>query len=70
MLWVSLLKQKLEAFEAFKSFKAQAEREKELKLICRRTDNGGIQVNQLEGEITRAQSSYARKILSDFKLLE
>ena len=31
MLWVSLLKQKLEAFEAFKSFKAQAEREKELK---------------------------------------
>ena len=70
MLWVSLLKQKLEAFEAFKSFKAQAEREKELKLICRRTDNGGIQVNQLEGEITRAQSSYAPKILSDVKLLE
>ena len=29
-----------------------------------------IQVNQLEGEITLAQSSYARKILSDFKLLE
>ena len=41
MLWVSLLKQKLEAFEAFKSFKAQAEREKELKLICLRTNNGG-----------------------------
>ena len=41
MLWVSLLKQKLEAFKAFKSFKAQAEREKELKLICLRTDNGG-----------------------------
>ena len=30
----------------------------------------GIQVNQLEGGITLAQSSYARKILSDFKLLE
>ena len=30
----------------------------------------GIQVNQLEGEITLAQSSYARKILSDFNLLE
>ena len=70
MLWVSLLKQKLEAFEAFKSFKAQAEREKELKLICLRTDNSGIQVYQLEGEITLAQSSYARKILFDFKLLE
>ena len=41
MLCVSLLKQKLEAFEAFKSFKAQAEREKELKLICLRTDNDG-----------------------------
>ena len=41
MLWVSLLKQKLEAFKAFKSFKVQAKREKELKLICLRTDNGG-----------------------------
>ena len=70
MLWVSLLKQKLEAFEAFKSFKAQAEREKELKLICLRTDNDGIQVNQLEGEITLTQSSYSQKIFSDFKLLE
>ena len=29
-----------------------------------------IQVNQLEGEITLAQSSYAWKILSDFNLLE
>ena len=29
-----------------------------------------IQVNQLEGEITLAQSSYARKILSHFKFLE
>ena len=64
------VEEKLDAFEAFKSFKAQAEREKELKLICLRTDNGGIQVNQLEGEITLAQSSYAREILSDFKLLE
>ena len=41
MLWVSLLKQKSEAFEAFKSFKVQAEKEKELKIICCRTDNGG-----------------------------
>ena len=41
MLWVSLLKQKLEAFKAFKSFKAQAEREKELKVIYLRKDNGG-----------------------------
>ena len=41
MLWVSLLKQKLQTFKVFKSFKAQAEREKELKLICLRTDNGG-----------------------------
>ena len=40
MLLVSLLRQKLEAFEAVKSFKAQAEREKELKLICLRIDNG------------------------------
>ena len=30
----------------------------------------GIQVNQLEGEITLAQSSYAQKILSKFKFLE
>ena len=30
----------------------------------------GIQVNQLEGEITLAQSSYALKILSDFNFLE
>ena len=30
----------------------------------------GIQVNQLEGEITLAQSSYAWKILSYFNLLE
>ena len=30
----------------------------------------GIQVNQLEGEITLAQISYALKILSDFNLLE
>ena len=41
ILWVYLLKQKLAAFEAFKSFKAQAEREKEFKLIYLRTDNGG-----------------------------
>ena len=41
ILWVYLLKQKLEAFEAFKSFKAHTEREKELKLIYLRTDNGG-----------------------------
>ena len=30
----------------------------------------GIQVNQLEEEITLTQSSYALKILSDFNLLE
>ena len=30
----------------------------------------GIQVNQLDGEITLVQSSYAGKILSDFKLLQ
>ena len=30
----------------------------------------GIQVNQLEGEITLVQSSYTRKILFDFNLLE
>ena len=39
MLWVSLLKQKSKAFEAFKSIKVQAEKEKELKIICLRTDN-------------------------------
>ena len=101
MLWVSLLKQKLEAFKALKSIKAQAEREKELKLIYLIIDNSGefsskerilefkdkmkslfdmtdlgllmsylgIHVNQFEGAITLAQSSYARKILSDLKLL-
>ena len=41
MLCVSFLKEKLEAFKAFKSFKTQAEREKELKLIYLRIDNGG-----------------------------
>ena len=41
MLWVSLLKQKSEVFEAFKSFKVHAEKEKELKIICIRTENGG-----------------------------
>ena len=41
MLWVSLLKQRLEAFKAFKSFKVQAKREQELKLIFHRTNNSG-----------------------------
>ena len=47
-----------------------------MKSLFDMTDHGivksylGIQVNQIEGEITLAQSSYARKILSDFKLLE
>ena len=41
MLWVSLLKQKSESFKVFKSFKVQAEKEKESKIICLRTDNGG-----------------------------
>ena len=30
-----------ETFEAFKSFKIQAEKEKDLKIIYLRTDNGG-----------------------------
>ena len=41
MLWVSMLKQKLEAFEAFKNLKIQDEKEKDLKIACLRIDNGG-----------------------------
>ena len=37
MLWVSMLKQKSEDFEAFKTFKIQAEKEKYLKIIYLRT---------------------------------
>ena len=41
MLWVSMLKQNSEAFKAFKNIKIQAEKEKDLKIYCLRTNNGG-----------------------------
>ena len=41
MLWVSMLKQKLEAFEAFKNFKIQVEKKKDLKIVYLGTENGG-----------------------------
>ena len=41
MLSVSTMKQKLEAFEALKNFKIQVEKEKDLKIVCLRIDNGG-----------------------------
>jgi hypothetical protein len=41
MTWVSFLRNKSEAFEKFKSFKALVENEIDLKIKCLRSDNGG-----------------------------
>lgn len=41
MMWVAFLKEKLEAFEKFKIFKAKAETKSGLKLKCLRFDRGG-----------------------------
>ena len=41
LMWVSFMKLKFEAFEAFRKFKALAESEKGLKIGCLRTDEGG-----------------------------
>lgn len=41
MTWVAFLKEKLEALEKFKAFKALVENEKGLKIKCLRSDNGG-----------------------------
>jgi hypothetical protein len=41
MTWVSFLRNKSEAFEKFKSFKALVENETDLKIKCLRSDNGG-----------------------------
>jgi hypothetical protein len=41
MTWVSFLKNKSEAFEKFKAFKALVENETDLKIKCLRSDNGG-----------------------------
>ena len=41
LIRVSMLKRKLEAFLAFKKCKEHAEKEKETKLKCFRTDHGG-----------------------------
>ena len=40
-MWVALLKEKLEALEQFKRFKSMAEAEKEVKIKCIRSDQGG-----------------------------
>ena len=41
MTWVAFLKEKSEAFEKFKIFKAMAENESGMKIKCLRSDNGG-----------------------------
>lgn len=41
MMWVAFLKEKYEAFETFKIFKAKVENEFGLKLKCLRSDRGG-----------------------------
>jgi len=41
MTWVSFLRNKFEAFEKFKSFKALVENDTDLKIKCLRSDNGG-----------------------------
>jgi len=41
MMWVTFLKEKLEAFEKFKNFKAMVENQTRLKLKCLRSDRGG-----------------------------
>ena len=41
MAWVTFLKEKLEAFEKFKIFKAKVENETNLKIKCLRSNNGG-----------------------------
>ena len=41
MTWVAFLKEKSEAFEKFKIFKAMAENESNMKIKCLRSDNGG-----------------------------
>ena len=41
MTWVAFLKEKSEAFEKFKFFKAMAENESGMENKCLRSDNGG-----------------------------
>ena len=41
MIWVAFLKEKSEAFEKFKIFKAMAENESGMKIKGLRSDNGG-----------------------------
>jgi transposase InsO family protein len=41
MNWVTFLKNKSEAFEIFKAFKALVEKEIDMKIKCLRSDNGG-----------------------------
>jgi transposase InsO family protein len=41
MTWVYFLREKSEAFEKFKAFKAYVENETDLKIKCLRSDNGG-----------------------------
>jgi hypothetical protein len=41
MTWVMFLKEKYEAFEKFKAFKALVENETDLKIKCLRSDRGG-----------------------------
>ena len=41
MTWVTFLKEKLEAFEKFKIFKAMVENETHMTIKCLRSNNGG-----------------------------
>ena len=41
MTWVAFLKEKSEAFEKFKIFKAMVENESRMKIKCLISDNGG-----------------------------
>ena len=50
MKWVAFLKEKYEAFEKFKAFKASVKNETDLKIKCLRLDRGGGFIsNDFEG---------------------
>ena len=63
--WVAFLKEKLEAFENFKIFKAMAKNESGMKIKCIRLYNGGEftsnEFNELcEGHVIKTQFSTAK----------
>jgi len=53
MTWITFLKEKYEAFEKFKAFKALVENENDLKIKCFRLERGGeIISNELKNFVS------------------